>query len=560
MDVPAYRSFVQKTNQFSSRDAKERRDIAFYGLVSEIGSLVSAVKKKLLAEGGNSAWNAPNDEIKEELGDAFWYAFASAIIANDSVFDVLSDDIRELRDEIGSSDDRASRIALALDPSHRASFLEESRSFPSKPNYDFDEYQQLAFKTARTDGRVLIRVCVAVLYQLAGELLRPTLPLIEQELNKNIADRPTNKVLGEICWHLSAVASLYELSLSNVILANRDKVAFRQSRETPTPLHDAGRNSKEQFPREFNVSFIRVGPGRSRMYFDGKPLGDDLTDNAHENDGYRFHDVIHLALIAHLGWSPVIRGLMKRKRKTKLDAFDRTDEVEDGGRAQVVEELVIKAIHSEGEKLAEAEGRCVVGKPTQLFPRRSQISFRLLKTLQTYVEDLEVYKNKFWEWEDAIFSGCEMFALLSEQEQGTIHVDLNKRALTFKSMVSPDIHGIIVGAGLGVSSSPPGEVELRSLSSDETLWASSQGLLAETVAAKHAVLSALGIDASHDKSKSEIDVRLDAQTRIHVRAKGKAQQRAWSLNAIDYKASFAKLDGQCVCSALAVADVRDLPT
>jgi hypothetical protein len=56
------------------------------------------------------------------------------------------------------------------------------------------------------------------------------------------------------------------------------------------------------------------------MYFGGKPLGDDLTDNAYVDDGYRFHDVIHLALIAHLGWSPVVRGLMRRKRKSKMTA------------------------------------------------------------------------------------------------------------------------------------------------------------------------------------------------------------------------------------------------
>lgn len=76
------------------------------------------------------------------------------------------------------------------------------------------------------------------------------------------------------------------------------------------------------------------------MYFEGKPLGDDLTGNAYVDDGYRFHDVIHLALIAHLSWSPVVRGLMRRKRKSKND---RVDEVEDGGRTQVVVEELLHA-------------------------------------------------------------------------------------------------------------------------------------------------------------------------------------------------------------------------
>src|SRR5262249_16425521 len=159
----------------------------------------------------------------------------------------------------------------------------------------------------------------------------------------------------------------------------------------------------------------------------------------------------------HLGWSPVVRGLMKRKRKSK---DDRVDEVEDGGRAKVVEELVIKAIHSEGNKQAKAEGHCIVGRPTRLFPQRSLITFRMLKTLRMYVEDLEASKNVYWEWEDAIFHGCEMFLLLCEEKQGTIRVDLNKRQLTFTPQVSPEILGIMVGLGMGSASTrvAPGEL------------------------------------------------------------------------------------------------------
>src|SRR5205823_9702596 len=97
---------------------------------------------------------------------------------------------------------------------------------------------------------------------------------------------------------------------------------------------------------------------------------------------------------------------------------DRVDEVEDGARAKLVEELVIKAIHSEGDRQAKAAGRCVVGKPTRLFPDRSLVNFKLLKALRTYVDGLEVAKNTFWEWEDAIFEGFDMYYLLSNETQG----------------------------------------------------------------------------------------------------------------------------------------------
>ncbi|MGY3645798.1 hypothetical protein ACVWW2_001089 [Bradyrhizobium sp. LM4.3] len=133
------------------------------------------MKKKLLSEGGEASWDQPNDEIKEELGDALWYCYASAHAANEGPFDILAGDISNLRQEIGSTDERARKIALVLDPQARQAFLELSESFPPASGYTFDDYQQLAYKTARTDGRVLLEVCVAVVWQLGAELLRPRL-------------------------------------------------------------------------------------------------------------------------------------------------------------------------------------------------------------------------------------------------------------------------------------------------------------------------------------------------------------------------------------------------
>jgi NTP pyrophosphatase (non-canonical NTP hydrolase) len=553
MKVTDYDSFVRKTTQFSQKPRDERRAISFYGLVSEIGSLVAAVKKKLLSEGGEASWDQPNDEIKEELGDAFWYCYASAQAANPDYFDILASDIGHLRHEIGNNDERARKIALVLDPGARQAFLELAKSFPPGPDYSFGDYQQLAYKTARTDGRVLLEVCIAVVWQLGAELLRPTLPEIEITLNRNIVDRPTNVVLSEIAWHLSAMASLYNLSLDEVVASNCQKVNFRSERDVPTPLHDTNREPKEQFPRTFDVSFVRIGAGQSRMYVNGRPLGDDLTDNAYKDDGYRFHDVIHLALVAHLGWSPVLRGLMKRKRKSK---DDRVDEVEDGGRAKVVEELVIKAIHSEGDKQAKAQGRCILGTPTRLFPQRSLITFRMLKTLRMYVDDLEASKNAFWEWEDAIFHGCEMFFLLCQEKQGTIHVDLNNRQITFTPHVSPDVLGVTVGLGMGSARTDVRPDDLAHLSAAEQAWAGDCNRVAETLAAKRAVLNALNLDGNASDLLKQVEVRLDGR-RVYVKAHDAVLDRAWQLHAVDYKAAFVKSD-EIICTASAIADVRDI--
>src|SRR5580704_15533243 len=95
-----YDAFVRRTDQYAKRSPKERHAVALYGLVGEIGSLVSAVKKKILAEGGESEWDQPNEEIKEEIGDVLWYCYSLAQVANDAPFDVLGHDITLLKREI----------------------------------------------------------------------------------------------------------------------------------------------------------------------------------------------------------------------------------------------------------------------------------------------------------------------------------------------------------------------------------------------------------------------------------------------------------------------------
>lgn len=551
-----YATFVEKTKQFAGKPADEQRSIALYGLVSEIGSLVAAVKKRILSEGGEGPhWDQPNDEIKEELGDSLWYCYSAAYVMNGGYIDILADNITVMRTEISGSDDRAHMIEESLDPAKRKAFLEGAASFPAE-GYTFDDYQRLAYKTARTDGRVLLEVCLALLWQHGAELLRAMLPATEVALHTHVANRRATVILGGIAWHLSAIASLYHLSLDEVISSNCQKVQFRSVRGAPTPLHDADRDAKEQFPRQFDVAFVRIGPQKSRMYFEGRSLGDDLTDNYYDDDGYRFHDAIHLAFIGHLGWSPVVRGLMKRKRKSR---DDRVDEVEDGGRAKVVEELVIKAIHTEGDRQAKAAGRCVIGTPTRLFPERTLINFKLLKTLRAYVDGLEVANNTFWEWEDAIFDGCDMFFQLSNEKQGTVHIDLDRRSLSFSPTVCAGVQGISVGLGMG-------SAELSTESSDPALglaereWAMRDNRCAETAGAKRAILDALGLDPNAAELWSEIEVRLGAGNIVYIKVTKSVQQRAWKLKAVDYKIAFSRDANRITCTATAIADIQDMAT
>lgn len=69
----------------------------------------------------------------------------------------------------------------------------------------------------------------------------------------------------------------------------------------------------------------------------GAHLGATLTDNSYEQDGERFHDAIHIAFATYVGWSPVLRSLLRVKRRSLQDV----DEIEDGARALALEESVI---------------------------------------------------------------------------------------------------------------------------------------------------------------------------------------------------------------------------
>lgn len=549
MKSSEYDAFVRRTDQSGKKSPAERRAIAMYGLIGEIGSLVSAVKKKILAEGGESAWDEPSEEIKEELGDVLWYCYSLAQLENAAPFDILANDIALLRLEIADENERAEtiRVALeALNPASKDAFLAAAQTFPQAGAASFNAYQNLAFKTARTDGRTLLEVCLAVLPQLGAEVLRGTLPKIERKINRNIADRAINTVLGEITWHIAAIASLYQVTLDDIVIINREKVSFRMERGAPTPLHDEGRASHQQFPRAFDITFVRIGQDKSRMYFEGRRLGNDLTNNFYEDDGYRFHDVLHLALIARLGWSPVFRGFMKRKRPE-------IDEVEDGGRAKVVEELVIKAIHSEGERQVKDRTRCSVKGPVRLFAERATIPFGLLKTIRIWVSGLEVAKNSFWEWEDAICDGCEIFFQLRQYKQGTVHVDLVARQITFTPTVSPGVEGTTVGLGMGAAADESDE-EIALVLSDHDVRATLQrNDLARTLAAKRALAQALGFRGS-TTPWHQFSVALLDGDRISVAAMDEVQDRIWAIGAVDYKVAFTTTGGRTLCTVLAIAD------
>ena len=543
MLIQTYVDFVARTDL--SKDKPEARfDIALYGLVGEVGSLVAAIKKRLLAAGRRN-WSVPNEEIVEELGDTLWYCFAIAVAEGlDGSF--LASDIRALQAEVGGAKERSKRIRKVLGENAQV-FLDAAPGFLAdweRGDATLDEYRSLAFLTSRTRDDQLVEVSLAVLQQLTAELLRRKLPKLERELNRSLHDRPLQAVLGETIWHIAALASLYSLDLGEVARRNISKLDRRFGGGEPTPLPDEGRPAGEQLPRRFEISFVTVGPGRSRMYMDGRRLGDDLTDNASREDGYRFHDVMHLALAAKLGWSPVLRKLMGRKRKSDPNL----DEVEDGARAQIVEEALIKAIHAEGVRIAAlAPATDLIGPPA-LFADRADMSFNFLKRLETFVSGLEVERSRYWEWEEAIIVGFELFHQLRRAGRGTVVADLRTRTLTFSENAFVDFAGGVAAIG---------SAACRDRSAGKVLGFGSESFIPErrTGAIEACRLAILNSLALADAPEGELNIAGWRNDVVDARVSGLVQRAMWERGVIGFRASVIEREEVVEVTVLGITDV-----
>jgi MazG C-terminal domain len=146
----------------------------------------------------------------------------------------------------------------------------------------------------------------------------------------------------------------------------------------------------------------------------GINIGDRLTDNALEPDDYRFHDVFHYAYCAVLTWSPVVRALLRLKRKS--DPL--IDEAEDGARAILIEEGIASWIFGQAKRLDFFAGM-----------KAGDLSFDILKTVRQFVAGYEAAPCPLWLWEDAILQGFEAFRFLRRKRRARLRIDMARRRL-----------------------------------------------------------------------------------------------------------------------------------
>ena len=184
------------------------------------------------------------------------------------------------------------------------------------------------------------------------------------------------------------------------------------SQMPPHRLFDEDYPEHERIPRLMDVVITTDTAGRANTTINGDIFGTALTDNRRHDDGYRYHDVFHVAHAALLGWSPTLRGLLRRKRKS--DPI--MDEVEDGGRAIVIDEGLTALIFSH----AEAH---------QFYENSHHVDAALIATIQTMTSHLEVSVRRLEDWQQAILQGYAAWRYIHAHQGGRIRADLTSRTI-----------------------------------------------------------------------------------------------------------------------------------
>ncbi|MCE9658089.1 MAG: nucleoside triphosphate pyrophosphohydrolase family protein [Burkholderiales bacterium] len=394
LTLAEYAISVDKTNRFAG--VPDGGDSLAFGFFGEIGSLLSALKKVHR----DKRIETQTEVAAEEIGDALWYLVA----------------VCRQRD-------------VELESIGRSCF-----AFLHKRLSGIDHHGdgQFAFNFRQVDGLIDAHESdrEGQRMQLLGELARKSGEVVGHDAayQLSLGQLTAAELLGQLFAMLALVAGSFRLKLEDVARANMDKTHGRwpgDDRIYAEPF-DTSFKPYEQLPRLLPIVFEERGSGKDthvvQRLFEVN-IGDRLTDNSTEPDDYRFHDVFHLAYIAHLGWSPVIRALLKYKRKSD----SAIDQNQDGARAMIIEEGIATWVFGHAKRrdfYADVE----LGK----------LEYGILKQVRDMVEGYEVEACPMWQWEAAILDGFRVFRELRKPENrgGTVIADMIAHTLTF---VAPEV-------------------------------------------------------------------------------------------------------------------------
>ena len=286
---------------------------------------------------------------------------------------------------------------------------------------DIAEYQRLAQASDhQPEGKDSLIVPLLGLAGETGTLLSSYKKYLRDGDAHKLFAQKTTEDLGDILWYLANTAQKLGVQLDDAAKANLAKTQDRfgpQPQASSFTSFDDGYPENERLPSRLLITFIEAREGDKtvlRIKLDGEQVGDYLTDNAFEEDGYRFHDAFHFAFATLLGWSPVTRHILKRKRRSNPSV----DTVEDGGRARVFEESI--------SALAFERAR-----QHDFYKNVTEIDYDLLRTIRELVANQEVRIRTARDWEYAILEGFRIWRILNEHRGGTVTFDRVNRSIDF---------------------------------------------------------------------------------------------------------------------------------
>jgi len=390
LNFAGYASLAYKANRFKEETDDSHFKKLSFGYFGEVGGLLSGLKKVRR----DQLEATEQDLARIELGDSLWYLTNLALLCG----------IRG--SQLGRLGERSLRF-----------MLDEGGS-GSKSLITFQQLDGLA----AVHERGLIARRESLLRQLgaqAGHLLSFRLEHLLQ-----LPRWRKEAIFGDSLAQLVVICASFRLQLSRVAAGNLSKIFDRwPAEQVPKyqlpPIKGRG---FEQFPNEFAVRFEERQVGARRMVvqqIQGLNIGDPLTDNNHRGDGYRFHDIFHLSYLAHLGWSPVIRALLKLKRKSVPEV----DENEDGARAIIIEEGIATWIFNDAK-----------GRNHYRFISPGRLDLGILQQVSGMVQDFEVKDAPLWQWENAILDGFRVFRLLLANKGGEVSINLNEHLVEYRPL------------------------------------------------------------------------------------------------------------------------------
>ena len=295
---------------------------------------------------------------------------------------------------------------------------------------ELNDYQRRANRTdqrplgsydGETDRERALVFPLAGLSSEVGSLLNQYKKYIRDGDAHPLFSQRVKEELGDILWYVANLARKLDFDLEEVATLNLSRIAERWpepgTEKLPTLLDDEYPPA-EQFPRQLTISFEeREIEGRFKMVMvdAGKPLGSPLIDMNRDPDGYRFHDVFHLTYAAMLGWSPLLRDLLERKR----DSDPGFREVEDSGRAIFVEEGLAAYLFS-------------VAKDNNFYAGVEQVDSEVLRVVKNIVSHLEVRSRTTAQWQRTILRSFEVWRSLKANNGGTTRLDLIERTIEYE--------------------------------------------------------------------------------------------------------------------------------